>query len=660
MATKNSILHRSKRIAAKSIHLGRRVMAELRTKSDTEILMDALPEIATAKAGLAGKVVVISGSTQGIGLAVARRFADLGAKIVINGRREDAVQTAIAELAKDGINVAGITADVATEKGARALIAKAVSDFGSFDILINNAAIAGPHKFIWDVTPDEMVETLDINLKGPILCTMEAIKWLVSNGKQGRIINLSSIATEVDYPKMIPYSTTKAGLESFTRFVSADLAKAEVVITSLILPSVQTERKFAADWASTELLPPVESILPAFEFAATGPAEQLHGRTLSAGRFIMDPTAEAALAGVAATRKQIEYPVLKIGGQVVARDPAALTLLDRAENQHGTSPKALAAISQSLKTHAPAFYPDERFMSLRTALANEHDLTPENFALGPGSWELISRIVQIFVKPGETVVSSGPGWFGFNVTCQRHGALQHLVPLDRGATGNTPNHNLDEMRRAITPRTRLVYLISPSNPEGVTLKHQEVVDFLADIPPNLPVLIDEAYAEFADDPDMVDVPALIRDSDRAVIGLRTFSKFYAMAGLRVGYAYARPELVDLIRRSEQIFTLAHVAEVAAVAALNDHDHRAKVYAAALDARNTMQSALTDLGINHIPSHAPYIFADAPERFDDIIESLAQDGIIAAPYRFNNDATIMLPVGSAEQNAKILAALERFK
>jgi histidinol-phosphate aminotransferase len=347
-----------------------------------------------------------------------------------------------------------------------------------------------------------------------------------------------------------------------------------------------------------------------------------------------------------------------IRGQVTARDPAKLTLLDRAENQHGTSPKALAAMVESLTQHGPNFYPDERFTALRNALSREHGLPAECFALGPGSWELISRTVQLFAKPGEEIVSSGPGWFGFNVTCQRHGVAQKLVPFDRGSTGNRPSHNLAAMRRAISPRTRLVYLISPSNPEGVTLQHAEVTEFLADLPTDLPVMIDEAYVEFADDPGMVDVAALVREGRHAVIGLRTFSKFHAMAGLRVGYAYARPSLVELIRRSEQIFTLAHVAEVAAVAALGDTEHRTRVFEASRTARQDMQRTLTDMGIDHIPSHAPYIFAQAPKDFDALVKALAEDGIIIAPYLFDDGRMVMLPVGSAAQNARVLDAIRK--
>ncbi|MDO8313160.1 MAG: SDR family oxidoreductase, partial [Sideroxyarcus sp.] len=214
------------------------MLAELRSPSEVERLMQALPVVATAEAGLADKVVVITGATQGVGLVVARRFGVLGAKLVINGRRADAVRDAVEMLQKEGLQVKGVVADAATAIGAQALIADAVEAFGTFDILVNNAAIAGPYAAAWDARVTDVDETVRVNLTGPILCALEAVRWLTAHGKQGRVVNVSSITTEGEYPKFTHYSTTKAGLEAFTRYIAADLADAQVVVTALILPSV--------------------------------------------------------------------------------------------------------------------------------------------------------------------------------------------------------------------------------------------------------------------------------------------------------------------------------------------------------------------------------------------------------------------------------------
>lgn len=656
MVDASKIIHRARRLAAKSVRLGHRVVSELSQRSDVEKLMERLPDVETA-ADLANKVVVITGSTQGVGRAVARAFAARGACVVVNGRRPDAVAEAVDTLSRGGGNVAGILADVATVDGAKRLIAETVAKFGVLDILVNNAAIAGPLTEAWKIPIDAFEETLRTNLTGPFLCMREAVLWFLAQGRIGRVINVSTVTTEGTYPKFLAYTLTKSALEVATRQFAADLPDARVIITGIILPSVQTERKFAANWASTELLPPVESVIPAFEHSATAPASLLHGRIISADRFNDNAAAESRLAELAATRRRILYPETTVAGKLIARDPMRFTLLDRAENQQGTSAQVLTAIRKSLDDHEPAYYPDDRLTELTLALAREHDLEPENFAIGPGSWELINRIVGAFAKPGEEVVSNAPGWFGFNAVCQRHGVAQVRVPFDVGEhCGSRHSHNLLGIRRAITPRTRLVYLITPSNPEGVTLQNAEVLEFLSDIPPDLPILIDEAYVEYASDTDMVDLRALVRDGGRTIIGARTFSKFYALAGLRVGYAYAPPAIAELLRNQEFIFSVSHIAQVAAVAALSDLEHRRKVFEEAKNARTQMLKGLSDLGMHHIPSQAPYILAKRPKNFDRFTENLAEQGLIVARYRFYGDEMIMLPVGTKSQNDTILSAL----
>lgn len=655
MSSSSATVHRVRRIAAKVVRIGRRLAADLTQPTAVEQLMSSLP-VVTSAGTLAEKVVVITGSTQGVGLAVARAFAKRGAIIVINGRRADAVAATLTTLQREGARVSGVVADVSDADGAARLIRDAVASSGRIDVLINNAAIAGAIAPAWKITAAEFDEALRNNLSGPVLCMQEAIRWFRANNRPGRVINVSTIATESTYPNFLCYSTTKTALEVAMRHFAGDLPQADVVVTALVLPSVQTERKFAADWASTELLPPVESVVPAFEHVATAPAGEVHGRVISAARFNESPRAEASLAGISATRKRILYDPLVIAGKPADRDPNKLVLLDRAENQFGTSPKAVEAIRQSLASHPPAFYPDERFSALSQALAAEHRLAPDCFSLGPGSWELISRIVGMFAKPGEEVVSNGPGWFGFNSVCQRNGVKQVLVPFDRGEAGNAASHNLRAVRKAITPRTRLVYLISPSNPEGVVLKNNEFREFLADIPPELPIMIDEAYVEYSSDPDCLDVAALVREGRHSIIGLRTFSKFYALAGLRVGYAFAQPELADLIRRQEHIFTISHVGAVAAIAALGDVEHRTRVRQSALEARRFMQRGLDSIGLKHIPSEAPFIFASATRDFETCTDRLAEKGIVIARYRFHGGEMVLLPVGTEAQNATILDVL----
>lgn len=655
----HKFIHRSRRIAAKVYLKGKSVLEHLSRPSEIEKVLAKLPQPAGAQS-IAGRVVVITGGTQGVGLVLARHFAKAGAVVVINGRRREGLDQALATLSGEGLRVHGVLADVATDEGARALIRDAVAAAGGLDVIVNNAAVGGAYGVkAWEGGTDDFAETLRCNVVGPFAVSSAAIRWFREAGRPGRIINVSTIATERVYPGILPYTVSKVALESMNRQLAADIPEGDIVVTAITLPSVQTERKFGHDWAATELLPPADIVLPAFEHAATAPGHLLHGRVISASRYMRDAYAEGAVAGPISAMQPILYPPLMLDGAEIARDPGKLVVLDRAENQYGAAPAVKAALEQSLATRSPAFYPDDRYRALKGALSAEFNLPAESFAIGPGSWELINRIVELYAKPGEEVVSSNPGWFGFNLVCGRRGVKQTCVPFDLGGDNRPPSHNIPGYISAIGPLTRLVYIISPSNPEGVPLPHEELRALLAGIPKDMPVLFDEAYAEFGDPGEGADAAALIREGHTNLIGLRTFSKFHALAGLRIGYAYAHPDRADLIRRLEHIFSVAHVAEVAAVAALGDTAHREALHARARAERQRVFAALRQAGLAPLPSAAPYILIRKPAKFELFAEAALREGIVIAPYSFHQDNYAMYPVGAPEQNDRLLAILTRF-
>lgn len=617
--------------------------------------MGHLPRV-EASTAIAGSVVIVTGSTLGIGLAVAQALVDRGAHVVINGRNPERVERVKREFAGRGIELSAVTADVSSEEGARRLIQETIARHGRFDVLINNAGDFGPRDEAWLIDADQFSETVRANLTGPFLCTREAVASLLETGRHGRVINVSSDMTVGPHPRFMPYTVTKSALDAMVSRFADDLPGGDIVVTGIALPGVQTARKFEIDWAHTTLLPPVESIIPAFEFALTAPAGVLHGRVFSAARFNDNPEREAAAVGPASARRQFIYPPTMIDGVTVERDPRHLALLDRFENPHGASPAAIDAIERSLTQRDPAYYPDERLTRLTGALAVEHNLDGGSFAIGPGSWTLIDRIVDVFVKPGEQVMSNAPGWFGFNLICARRQASQLRVPFDLESNRSRPSHDLSAVARAVTARTRLVYLVSPSNPEGVVLRDDELRWFLGAIPAGIPVVVDEAYAEFAADPRAADVRALVREGCDSLIGTRTFSKFHGLAGLRVGYAYARPAIGAILRDQELAFGVSHVAQVAAVAALGDAPHRRLIYEATRTARGAMLRGLTELGLQPVPTEAPFVLIAKPPNFERIVSELARKHVIIGGHRFYGDEMVTLPIGTQMQNAAIVTAL----
>jgi histidinol-phosphate aminotransferase len=222
---------------------------------------------------------------------------------------------------------------------------------------------------------------------------------------------------------------------------------------------------------------------------------------------------------------------------------------------------------------------------------------------------------------------------------------------------NRPSHNLDGVLSAIGPRTRLVYLVSPSNPEGLVLDESDFAAFIEKVPANVPVLIDEAYVEFADDPELVRTSVWSQREDHIVIGLRTFSKFHGLAGLRVGYSFARPDIARLLAKQSFIFSVNHLGEEAAIAALGDTEHRSRVFRTVRDERLRISKRASELGLQVISSHAPFMMIEAPCPLPRYKTVFSEAGLFVPFYEFYDGNFVMFPIGNADQNTRTLEMLE---
>ena len=228
-----------------------------------------------------GRVVIVTGSTRGIGLALARDCAARGARIVIHGRDRPRIDEVVRMLRAGGRDAMGIAADLATPSGADTLVRRTIEAHGRVDVLVNNAAIATPRAPLWRVDPLELEAVVATNLLGPILCARAVLAWAVPRSEAARIINVSSDATVVPRAHAAGYAATKAGLDGFTRALAFDAAATRVVVTAIALPGHRTDlsRDMVSPQEYAELSPP-EAAVSDLLFAITAPRDDVHGRVL--------------------------------------------------------------------------------------------------------------------------------------------------------------------------------------------------------------------------------------------------------------------------------------------------------------------------------------------------------------------------------------------
>ncbi len=292
------------------------------------------------------------------------------------------------------------------------------------------------------------------------------------------------------------------------------------------------------------------------------------------------------------------------------------------ENPLGPSKKAMEAIKKGLK--AVSRYPDGGGYLLKEALADHWKVRPEQVLLGNGSNEIIELLVRTFIMPGDEAIMASPTFSLYNLMVQAGHGKSVAVPLKDGC------HDLPRMKKAITPKTKLIFICNPNNPTGTIVKKSEVDAFLSKIPKQVLVVFDEAYAEYVTDAEYPQSIHFLKEG-APLIMLRTFSKIYGLAGLRIGYGVSSPEVISYMNRVRQPFNSNLPGQLGALAALSDEAHYTHSRAVNQKGKEQLCQYFDDLKIAYYPTESNFIYfyfqEDPPEIGDIVHKGLLEKGVI---------------------------------
>jgi histidinol-phosphate aminotransferase len=320
------------------------------------------------------------------------------------------------------------------------------------------------------------------------------------------------------------------------------------------------------------------------------------------------------------------------------------------ENPLGASPKALAAIGPAcLKLHR---YPDGAGFELTRHLSRRLQVKPQQIVLGNGSDDLLGMLGRVLLQPGDEVLVPEPSFLMYAIVAQSAGALTVPVPLADYAI------DLDTMAARIGARTRLIFICNPNNPTGSAVRRNELAAFVANVPAHVVVVVDEAYFEFVRDARCVSGIDLLADHPNVVV-LRTFSKAYGLAGLRVGYGVMDESLAQLLQRVRMPFNVNSLAQAAAAAALDDTEFLAATLSAVHAGLDFLFAELTRRGLRCLPTQANFFLLDVRRPADEVFQALLRHGVIVRSMRaYGYPAFIRISVGLPEENQRFLAALDQ--
>ena len=320
------------------------------------------------------------------------------------------------------------------------------------------------------------------------------------------------------------------------------------------------------------------------------------------------------------------------------------------ENPLGPSPMAIKAIQGAVgKLHR---YPDGGAHVLIHKISEYLDLPPQNVVLGNGSDEIIGMLTHALIQPGDEVIIPTPSFLIYDISVRGAGGVPVSVPLKSLAI------DLPRMLDQITRHTRMMFLCNPNNPTGTIIYKNDFEMFLEKIPPQVLVVVDEAYIEFVRD-NRCAASIDYLDNNRPLVTLRTFSKAYGLAGLRIGYGVMPEEIVQLLNRIRMPFNVNSLAQIGASAAIDDQMFLERVKRVVHDELTFLQAALDNMGITYFPTQTNFFMIDVKEDADVVFEKMLRQGVIVRSMKsYGYPNYIRINAGIHEESVRFIEAFEK--
>jgi histidinol-phosphate aminotransferase len=343
-----------------------------------------------------------------------------------------------------------------------------------------------------------------------------------------------------------------------------------------------------------------------------------------------------------------------IGGKPIEETKRQLGLKDviklaSNENPIGASPKAVEAIRKA--AFGVNRYPDSQGFCLKKKLAKNLGVNSSNIVLGNGSDELIDIIIKTFVEDDENIVTSDTTFLEYEIIASVYGRKITKVPL------RYFKYDLESIKRKVDKKTKIVFIANPNNPTGTYVTKYELDDFMSGLPENILVVLDEAYDAFIDVNDFPNT--LERFKKKNIIILKTFSKSYGLAGLRIGYAVANEELAGYMERARQPFNINSLAQAGALAALDDKEFLRKTRKTVLEGKSYLYDNLKRLGLAYVPTVSNFILIDAGQDGYGLFEKMLKFGVIVRDMKqYGLKNFIRVTIGTKKENERFIKVLRK--
>ncbi len=606
------------------------------------------------------KVIVLNAHDFEIAWSITAGLAMRGAKIVANFSQESMKKAFVRKAQEFNLNILATHLQITHTKAIDSLLKKAIGHFTRVDILINNLTTGTcAEKNLWEYNLKEWQKSINKELQATFLCTQGFVKWILKHKTSGRIINISSDSEAVSWMlgKSGMHYVNSGAINTMTQTLATQLENKGITVVGIQLPPLSNSFSdmLNKNYLKTvrKIVPTPDSIVPSIIAAIQTEHDKIHGKSLQTNRFNANADGEIFLNNWNAQNAHpINLLIYDRTQQEIDRNNPNHAFLGWGENLFGPSPKVKEFLKNpDLAEKANYYAPCQNSMQLRQSLSQHYQLPEECFTFGPGSDEILGRILRVFTKPGSEVISNNPTYFLFDRHCDAFGVINRKVDFFKNP--RVPNHHLKDIANNIVPQTKLIYLVSPGNPVGIGIHIEDFMEFLTKVPHHIPIILDEAYIEYCDDENIVQSPELIKQTDHCIIGVRTFSKLYGLAGLRIGYAFSSPKTIQPLQLAEPFFGISRLSEQAACLALSDQAYISHIRTVIIQEKKRIVAAFEEAHIEYIVMDSANIAFRPPiTPCERLLKQFDQQGIYMTGELIK-DQYVILRISTPEVNDKLL-------
>ena len=627
------------------------------------------------KKQLKDKVIIITGSTKGIGFELAKTLNNFKSKLVINGRNKDNVDSIVKKFKKINDNVIGVDADISKESDVLKLFNTVVDKFGSIDILVNNATITLGHKDLSRKTYKDWKQEFSTNIDGVFLLSQKVIEYMRTNRINGRIINVSSESSKLTNTNMKSgtHILSKNFIEKMTNILADENYTFRIAVTTIRIDEFintnfnnlipleipKSLKKLSGQFKTlTSMFASDPSkIIPVFLYVMRAPFHEISGKLISTSSYLKNPKLSKIIPTYQLALDDKLFKNAKLTKSIDFRKNkgSAYTYLVK-QNSLGPSER-ISEIIKKRKIKFNNINTNSKYKSVLDRIIGKHiNVNHRKITFFRNEYEALRKIVELFVPNYQEVITIYPSWSYLFIVCNEKKITMKYTTLKDNGKGNI-QPNFYFISRFINSRTKLIYLSSPNTTTGQSLTKSDFSYLLSRVPDNIPILIDQRYQDFSNNTDCLNP---LNYLNRNIIILRSFNNFYSIENLELAYVISSLSIAKILQHSQIINNqLDRFTEDLAITVFNDKKYNRNIINYFNKEKLRIYKKLKKLNIKFIKSETNYILVETNRSREECKKDLEKNNIILYESDDSYGSYWTLPLASKRINNKVIDIISSY-